>query len=165
MNIFKIFPYYLIVGLIVSCNRSGIILHPIPTNSSFPSPNPQIQLATTTSVVSLTSSSLATPTLSQTIKPINNTTPVNTSMTAHAAFQILVDKAIEDLAIRLSIAKQSIQVLEVNEIELSHQDWECIRSHERIELPAYTIGVEILLKVNHNVFRYIGHGMHIIFCQ
>ncbi len=164
MNLSRYLVYLFIIAIIVACNSPTIPPLPIQTHHPIDSPRIEIKTNSITPIYQYTQTALTIPTLTPQITPIIEITSSNLSTPTDINAQTLINKAVEDLAIRLRVSKESIQVIETNKIELPIQDWKCNPHNTEIIIPAYIIGIEIYLRVNQKIYRYIGHGKQVVFC-
>ncbi len=79
---------------------------------------------------------------------------------AHA----LVEKAKNDLAARLGVPGDLIQVVEVNFTELTPDDLKCSHGDSGMEVPMIVFGYELILQVQGVTYRYVGRGQEVIYC-
>jgi hypothetical protein len=91
-------------------------------------------------------------------------TPGGTVTPLSFSTQSLLEQARADLANRLGVAVEGVEIVEVNQTELALQDWQCLKDSFAVELPAVVIGVEIWLRVDGSLYRYVGHGRQVRLC-
>jgi hypothetical protein len=97
-------------------------------------------------------------------QPMFKFTPGGTVTPLPFSTQSLLEQARQDLADRLGIAVEGVEVVEVNQTELALQDWQCLMDSFAVELPAVVMGVEIWLRVDGSLYRYVGHGRQVRLC-
>ncbi|MGB9668983.1 MAG: hypothetical protein ACPL0B_01225 [Anaerolineales bacterium] len=108
--------------------------------------------------------SYATKMLITNIAPSRNNEPKVFTTKKPFLQQYIIDQAIKDLKNKSEISMDKIIIESVKKIELPFQDRKCLNHYNITELPAYTITIEILLRINTTIYRYITIGNHVIYC-
>ncbi len=75
-----------------------------------------------------------------------------------------VKRAVADLAGRLGIPESEIEVVSASWEEMPIQDVECGRPKEKITLPAFVMGIEVVLMAQGKTYVYRGRGEMVKLC-
>lgn len=164
----KIYPGLLILWLGIlaaACTSPSQLTIPSPSTFPLSSPN-ALEHEGTPSPISVQPSVVpffeTAPQSSP--QPMFKFTPGGTVAPLPFSTQSLLEQARQDLADRLDVAVEGVEVVEVNQTELALQDWQCLMDSFAVELPAVVMGVEIWLRVDGSLYRYVGHGRQVRLC-
>lgn len=84
---------------------------------------------------------------------------------ADASLQNLVERTIEDLAGRLALSMDSIEVTEITEMEWSDSSLDCPQPGMSY-LPVITPGFRILFRANDQIYEYHSNrDSYFVFCE
>ncbi|MFZ5807798.1 MAG: hypothetical protein ACOY16_00800 [Chloroflexota bacterium] len=164
----KIYPVLLIllwVTLAVACAPPSELT--IPSTYTFPLSSPSaLEHGGTPSPISVQPSVVPFSETAQqsSPQPMFKFTPAGYGAPLPFSTQSLLEQAREDLADRLGVAVEGVELVEVNQTELALQDWQCLTDSFTVELPAVVFGVEIWLRVDGSLYRYVGHGRQVRLC-
>ncbi len=75
-----------------------------------------------------------------------------------------VKRAVADLAKRLGIPESEIEVISASWEEMPIQDVECGQPEEKITLPAFVMGIEVVLMAQGKTYVYRGRGEMVKLC-
>lgn len=116
----------------------------------------------------LTDTPLESPSsIPETVTPAKGNDPMitNTPSPLEPGLQTLIDKIKEDLAGRLAIAIDAIEVAEVTEVEWSDSSLECPQP-DMSYLQVITPGYRIVLRANEQVYEYHSNrDTYFVFCE
>jgi hypothetical protein len=144
----KLFGFLLVTLILVGCAAPG--LAPTPTEVKIqPSPTPtqpqkiEVRL--------------------QPYSPLPAPTPTPQARPEDILSRA-VNRAIADLAGRLGIPEGEIEVVSASWEEMPIQDVECGRPEEKITLPAFVMGIEVVLVAQGKTYVYRGRGEMVKLC-
>lgn len=86
------------------------------------------------------------------------------SLTGTPQAQDLAEMAIDDLAGRLGVERDSVQLIQVIFTELTPEALKCAAGNAGIQVPMIVFGYEIILQAEGRLYRYLGHGRQVIYC-
>lgn len=106
------------------------------------------------------------PTPSPYVEPEPSPTPTVPSPVSHdeEALSRAVRRAVADLSRRLGIPEEEIEVVSATREEMPVQDVECGRPESRIVLPAFVMGIEVVLSACGQTYVYRGRGEMLNLC-
>ncbi len=132
---------------------------------SEPAPTPAVPvLPTLVDVKLIPISPLPTPAL-PTEKEVKQPEPQpSPTFPADEALSRAVKRAVADLAKRLGIPESEIEVVSASWEEMPIQDVECGRPEGKITLPAFVMGIEVVLYAQGKTYVYRGRGEMLNLC-
>jgi len=146
----KLFGFLLVTLILGGCAAPG--LAPTPTEVKIqPSPTPTQPQKIEVRV--------------QPYSPLSTPTPTFPQARSEDILSRAVRRAIADLAWRLGIPESEIEVVSASWEEMPIQDVECGRPEEKITLPAFVMGVEVVLMAQGKTYVYRGRGEMVKLCS